>query len=416
MLFSPFERMIAWRYLRARRQEGFISVIAWFSFLGIMLGVATLIIVMAVMNGFRYELLGRILGINGHIGVYSNTGLMLDFDPLKEKILTIPGVVSVNPLVERQVMMTAGQAARGVLVHGMRLEDLNARKLISTHITEGSLEAFQNPDCAVLGYKLAQRLQVSIGSSVTLVAPEGNASALGTLPRFRRFQVGAIFDVGMNEYDSTFVFIPLTSAQKFFKIFPAVSGLEVFVADPNHVTPLLEAIRALVNAHDMRVLDWQQANATFFDTIQVERNVMFLILMLIILIASFNVISSLIMLVKDKARDIAILRTMGATKPMIQRIFFLTGASVGLSGTVVGVLLGLGFASHIESIRRLLETLTGTDAFRAEIYFLSKLPVRIIPEEVLTVVLMTLSLTFLATIYPSWRAAKLNPVEALRYE
>lgn len=416
MIFSPFERMISWRYLRARRQEGFISVIAWFSFLGIMLGVATLIIVMAVMNGFRHELLSRILGINGHIGVYSNTGVMLDFDTLKDKILKIPDVVSANPLVERQVMVTSGPTARGVLVHGMRLDDLRARKLISTHIIHGSLDTFQKSESAIIGYKLAQRLQVTVGSPITLVAPEGNATALGTLPRFRRFQVSGIFDVGMNEYDTTFVFIPLESAQKFFKIAPGVSGLEVFVRDPNHVTSPLDAIRALINPRDVRVFDWQHANATFFDTIQVERNVMFLILTLIILIASFNVISSLIMLVKDKARDIAILRTMGATKPMIQRIFFLTGASIGVSGTLTGVLLGLGFSLNIETIRRALEYLMGTQLFQAEIYFLTKLPARVNPEEVLTVVLMALGLTFLATLYPSRRAAKLNPVEALRYE
>jgi lipoprotein-releasing system permease protein len=415
-MFSAAERWIAWRYLRAKRQESFISIITGFSFLGIMLGVATLIIVMSVMNGFRQELLGRILGLNGHLGVYSNTGMMVDYVAIQEKIASVKGVVSSNPLVERQVMATAGPMARGVLVHGMTYEDLSARKLIATNLKAGSLEAFQRPDAAIIGYRLAEKMRVPLGGSITLVAPEGNATALGTLPRFKRFQVVGLFEMGMHEYDSTFVFIPLESAQRFFKTYPGVSGLEVFVEDPAQVHRQAAAIQPLVNLAENRVFDWQHANATFFETVQVERNVMFLILTLIILIAAFNVISSLIMLVKDKTRDIAILRTMGATTGMIQRIFFMIGASVGIVGTGVGASLGLAFAWNIESIRRFLESLTGTQLFRAEIYFLSRLPAKVDLYEVFVITGMALVLTLLATLYPAWRAARIHPTEALRYE
>ncbi|MGL5784965.1 MAG: lipoprotein-releasing ABC transporter permease subunit [Alphaproteobacteria bacterium] len=415
-MFSAAERWVAWRYLRAKRQESFISIITGFSFLGIMLGVATLIIVMSVMNGFRQELLGRILGLNGHLGVYSNTGMMVDYTALQKKIASVKGVVSSNPLVERQVMATAGPMARGVLVHGMTYEDLSARKLIATNLKSGNLEAFQRPDVAIIGYRLAEKMRIPLGGSITLVAPEGNATALGTLPRFKRFHVVGLFEMGMHEYDSTFVFIPLESAQRFFKTYPGVSGLEIFVEDPNQVHVQAGAIQSLVDLTENRVFDWQHANATFFETVQVERNVMFLILTLIILIAAFNVISSLIMLVKDKTRDIAILRTMGATTGMVQRVFFMIGASVGVAGTGFGAFLGLAFAWNIESIRRFLESLTGTQLFRAEIYFLSRLPAKVDPHEVLVVTGMALTLTLLATLYPSWRAARIHPTEALRYE
>ena len=416
MIFSPFERMVASRYLRARRREGFISIIAWFSLLGIALGVATLIIVMSVMNGFRAELLGRILGLNGHVGVYAAAGGMSDFDSLAAHIREIPGVVRVTPTIDGQVMVTADVGtASGAMVRGVRAEDLAARAVVAEGIRGGSLQDFQGDDAVVMGSRLAEKLGVSVGGKVTVISPKGNATAFGTMPRLRSYKVVATFNVGMYEYDSSFIFMPLEAAQRYFLLPERVTDLEVMVENPDKVKVIVDGIRHLTR-DSFKVYDWQKANASFFNAIQVERNVMFLILTLIILVAAFNIISSLIMLVKDKGRDIAILRTMGATRGMIMRIFFISGASVGVIGTLGGVLLGLAFADNIEVIRQLLQSLSGRELFSAEIYFLSHLPAKVDAVEVVTVVLMALGLSFAATIYPSWRAARLDPVEALRYE
>jgi len=416
MIFNTFERMMAMRYLRARRQEGFISVIAGFSLLGIALGVATLIIVMAVMNGFRAELLGRILGLNGDLTVFSQAGALGDFDHVAQEIRGIPGVISASPVVEGQVFATARGGAGGALVRGMRPEDLKARVLVSSHIVRGSLDDFQGDDAAVIGLRMAQKFGISVGDRVTLISPQGNATVFGTMPRLRAYKVVALFNVGMYEYDSTFVYLPLAAAQSFFQVPPQqVSGVEVMIQDPDRVFEERLAIaRALGNS--VRILDWQQANSSYFNAVEVERNVMFLILTLIIVVAAFNIISSMIMLVKDKSADIAILRTMGATRGTILRIFFLAGTSVGVIGTFTGFVLGLVFCANIETIRQWLQSLTGTQLFSPEIYFLSQLPAKVDPVEVAQVVIMALALSILATIYPSWRAARLDPVEALRYE
>ncbi|MCC7272718.1 MAG: lipoprotein-releasing ABC transporter permease subunit, partial [Alphaproteobacteria bacterium] len=329
MIFSAFERMLAFRYLRSRRQEGFISVIAGFSFLGIGLGVATLIIVMSVMNGFRQELLGRILGLNGHMTVLSNTGNMRDFDRVAEAVRRVPGVVSATPQIEGQVMASNQGRASGALVRGVRPDDLRARKLIADKIEAGFLSQFEGDDTVVIGYRLAQKLGILPGDRLTLIAPQGLASPLGTLPRIRAYRVVAIFNVGMFEYDSSHVFLPLAAAQLFFQMPDAVTGVEIFATNADEVRRLRGEIQAAAGPNT-RVYDWQQANSSFFNALQVERNVMFLILTLIIVVAAFNIISSMIMLVKDKGRDIAILRTMGATRGMVLRIFFLTGASIGI--------------------------------------------------------------------------------------
>ena len=414
-MFSAFEWTVAMRYLRPRRKEGFISVIALFSFLGIFLGVATLIIVMSVMNGFRQELLGRILGLNGHVSVYGGVEGLTDYDRLRDLVAGMPGVVFVDPMIENQVMATANGVARGAMVRGLRPQDMRQREIVTSHIVDGSLDDFAGDDAVLIGARLAERMGLGVGQKITLISPKGNVTAFGTVPRMRAYRVVGLFDVGMFEYDSNFVFMPLDAAQTYFNMPNAVSALEVFLDDAERAPAFARDLQRTL-AGVGRVHDWQRANASFFNAIQVERNVMFLILTLIIVVAAFNIISSLIMLVKDKGRAIAILRTMGATKGAITRIFFLSGASVGVLGTLCGCVAGLLFCDNIETIRQGIQTLTGTNLFAPEIYFLSKLPAKVDPVEVATVTGIALVLSFLATIYPSWRAARIEPAEALRYE
>jgi lipoprotein-releasing system permease protein len=413
-MFSQVERLIAGRYLRARRQEGFVSVIAAFSFLGIMLGVGTLIVVLAVMSGFRAELLGRVLGFNGHITVQAGPEGIAQFDQLAERLRSLDGVVTVTPLVAGQVMATANEVASGALVRGIRPDDLMARRTLADHVQAGSLADLTRDQIAI-GSRMAYRMGLGLGDRLQLMSPKGTPTALGTVPRIKAYEIGAMFEVGMYEYDNSVIFMPLEAAQLYFQLDERANELEVMVADPDRVVAYREDIAEAVGGAG-RLVDWQQANASFFTALRVERNVMFLILSLIIMVAAFNIISSMIMLVKDKGRDIAILRTMGATRGTIMRIFFMSGATIGVTGTIAGFLLGVGFAANIETIRQWLQGLTGTELFAAEIYFLSHLPARIEVLDVVSVVAMGLALSLLATIYPSWRAARLDPVEALRYE
>jgi len=419
MAFGPFERMVAFRYLRARRQEGFVSVIAIFSLLGIALGVATLIIVMAVMNGFRQELLTRILGVNGHLTVYGVEGPIADFADITERLRALQGVREATPMIQAQVMVTAGGVASGGLVRGLRREDLLRRGILAGNVVAGSLDQFgvgeAGNEVVLLGSRLAERMRISVGENVTLVSPQGTTTVMGTLPRTKTYRVAGLIQVGMYEYDSTFVYVPIGAAQLFFRMPEQVNAIEIFADSPDDVRDLRFAIAADIGS-GYRIVDWQQQNASFFNAIQVERNVMFLILSLIILVAAFNILSGQIMLVKDKGRDIAVLRTMGATRGMVLRIFFMTGASIGVIGTLVGFVLGLVFTDNIEIIRQALQSLTGTELFSAEIYFLSHLPAVVDPIEVVEVVVMALFWSFLAPLFPAWRAARLDPVEALRYE
>ncbi len=414
MIFGAVERLVAFRYLRARRQEGFISVIAIFSLAGIALGVATLIVTMAVMNGFRAELLGRILDFNGHINVYAQQGPLTDYDAEAAQLKKLPGIVAARPIVEGQVMASAGSQASGALVRGLSAADLGSQPLIANHLSRDALANFKDNN-VLIGSRLALRLGIQPGGSVTFISPQGTATVFGTVPRIKTYRVAGTFEVGMYEFDNSVVFMPMDTAQTFFNLDKAVSSLEVMVADPDNVRAYDREIYDALGGK-ARIFDWQQSNLSFFNAVQVERNVMFLILTLIILVAAFNIVSSMIMLVKDKGHDIAILRTMGATRGMILRIFILAGASVGIVGTVLGFVLGVEFAEHIEQIRRVVQAIIGTDLFSAEIYFLTQIPARVDPYEVGTVVGMAFGLSFLATIYPSWRAARLDPVEALRYE
>jgi lipoprotein-releasing system permease protein len=414
-MFSPFERLVALRYLRARRREGFISVIAGFSLLGIGLGVATLIIVMSVMNGFRQELLGRILGVGGHLNVYSQGVALTNYDDLAERIRKLPSIVTVRPVIDGQVMASANNVASGAVVRGVRADDLASKHIISDNIIMGSLQDFTGDNAILVGSRMAARLGLRVGDSLTLISPKGNVTAFGTVPRLQSYRIVGLFEVGMYEHDNNFIYMPLEAAQTFFQLDNAVSMLEIMTDNPDNVRNVRNEV-ANATGPGVRLVDWQQMNSSFFTAIQVERNVMFLILTLIILVAAFNVISGMIMLVKDKGRDIAILRTMGATRAMIMRIFLLAGASVGIFGTLFGFVLGLAFCDNIETIRQWVQTITGTNVFDPTIYFLSQLPAVVDPHEVATVVIMSLSLSLLATLYPSWRAARLDPVEALRYE
>jgi lipoprotein-releasing system permease protein len=417
-MFDAFERSVASRYLLSRKSDRFTSVIAIFSFLGIMLGVATLIIVMSVMGGFRQELLGRILGLNGHMGIYSaERGNLRDFDAIAERVRRVPGVLAATPIVEGQVLLTGeGASATGGLARGIRPEDLRAKAIIAGNIRAGSLNDFQGDDVVAIGTRLALRLGLNLGDRITLVSPQGRATVIGTIPRLRAYRIAALFEVGMNEYDSTYVFMPLPAAQIYFQTGPeAATQVEVFVNDPTRVRAVNRDIRAALT-QPVRILDWQDANSSFFAAVQVERNVMFLILTLIIIVAAFNIISSLIMLVKDKGRDIAVLRTMGATRGAILRIFLMCGAWIGVVGTAAGFLFGVLFCLNIESIRQFIQMLTRTELFSAEVYFLTQLPAVLNWTEVGQVVALALSLALLATIYPSWRAARTDPVEMLRNE
>lgn len=415
-MFGPFERAVAGRYLRARRGERFVSVIAIFSLVGIALGVATLIIVMSVMGGFKVDLLSRILGFNGHLGVYGVGGQITNFDEVAARIRKIPDVVSVVPVVDGQVLLSGQGQSSGGLVRGIRQDDLKSLHAVSDHIVTGSLDNFRGDNAIAVGVGLARRFGLGIGSELTLISPQGAATAFGTVPRVRAYKVVAIFQVGENEYDSAYVFLPLEAAQVYFQKPDAATQLEVMVTDPERVTAVHRATFDALRDTRVQIIDWQQSNNSFFAAVQVEQNVMFLILTLIILVAAFNVISSLIMMVKDKTRDIAVLRTLGAGRGAIMRIFLMCGASVGVTGTLVGLVLGVVFCWNIETIQHWVEAATGTSVFNPEVYYLTHLPARLDWHEVMQVVMMALVLSLLATLYPSWRAARTDPVEALRHE
>ena len=426
--FASFEWMLALRYLRARRREGFISVISLFSFLGILLGVATLIVVMAVLNGFRAELLDKILGFQGHVSIYSaNLSPISNYADIELKVSKIPGVTRAVALVEGQAMASSLRNNTGALVRGISEADIE--KLPS--LVNGDLRtAFKEPGVpdekpsfagfdksggVAVGERLAWRHQLGLGSSLTIISPDGPDTIVGNTPRIRDYPVVAIFKVGMSDYDENVIYMPITEAQDYFVTDGSVTQIEAMVENPDAIDGMKAAFQDAAGS-GMQLQTWKQRNLTFFNALAVERNVMFLVLTMIILVAALNIISGLIMLVKDKSHDIAILRTMGATRGAIQRVFFITGAAIGLAGTLGGLITGLLICLNVERIRQLISWLSGVDPFNPELYYLSQLPAKMDPWQTVMIVLMTLLLSFGATLYPSWRAARLDPVDALRYE
>ena len=426
--FSRFEWMLAGRYLRARRREGFISVISLFSFLGILLGVATLIVVMAVLNGFRAELLDKILGFQGHVAVYrADVSPIPDYQELQQKLSAIPGVTRAVALVEGQAMASSLRNNTGALVRGIseadiqKVPSLNNENLRTALKQEGvpddtpSFKGFDASGGVAIGERMAWRHQLGLGSAITIISPEGPETVLGNAPRIRDYPVVAIFKVGMSDYDENVIYMPLGEAQEYFVTEEGVNQIEVMVDNPDEVESYLLPIMDAAG-EGMAITTWKARNSTFFNALAVERNVMFLVLTMIILVAALNIISGLIMLVKDKGRDIAILRTMGATRGAIQRVFFLTGAAIGVAGTLGGFIVGLLICLNTERIRQFISWVSGVDPFNPELYYLAQLPAKMDSWQTVLIVLMSLGLSFAATLYPSWRAAKLDPVEALRYE
>jgi lipoprotein-releasing system permease protein len=411
--FAAFEWLVSGRYLRARRKEGFISVIAGFSFLGIMLGVATLIIVMAVMNGFRKELIDKIVGMNGHLVVQPIEQPLTDWQDVTERISQVPGIRLAAPVVDGPALASSAHNASGVLVRGIRPDDLNKLASIAGNIQQGSLDAFEQGQGVAIGRRLADQLSLRAGDNITLVAPGGAVTSKAITPRIKPYKVAAVFSIDMSEYDSVMVFLPLAEAQAYFNRADDVSAIEIFIeASPDKVDGFRRPV-ADAAGRPVFLVDWRRRTSAFFAALQVERNVMFLILTLIVLVAALNIVSGLIMLVKDKGSDIAILRTVGASRGSIMRVFLIAGAAIGVAGTLTGFLVGM---LNIESIRQFLSWLTNTELFPPKLYFLSKLPAEIDVGETAAVVIMALTLSFLATLYPSWRAARLDPVDALRYE
>ncbi len=414
-MFAPIEWMIAGRYVRARRSEGFISVIAAISILGIMLGVGALIIVLSVQNGLRAEFIKSVLGFKGHITVVSSEGVLRNHAGLANRLRQTEGVVSVTPLAEGQILATYKGRSSGAIIRGLSKPDLQKRRLVAENIRNGTLETFSGNNAILVGTRLARVLGANVGDQITLVSPNGTVTVFGTVPRMKAYTIIGTFEVGNSLFDGGFIFMPLDAAQRYFRLGEGVSKLEVFVEDPDALGgPRREIASAL--GPNQRLFDWHQENRSIVNALQVQKNVMFLIVALIILVAAFNIISSLIMLVKDKSSAIAILRTVGASRGMIMRVFFIAGTSIGFAGTLVGTVGGLLITIYIENIQRFIERLSGTELFSPEVYFLSRLPSEINPGEVVMIAGMALGISILATLYPSWRAARLDPVEALRYE
>ncbi len=421
--FAAFEWQIAWRYLRARRREGGISVIAWYSLVGVMLGVATLIVVQAVMVGFREEFTDRILGANAHVTVYyspeadANGGtsrLIPDHDDLAARLAAVPGVTHAAPLIRGQVMISANGRASGVEVIGIRAEDLAEVPLVA-HPESAAGDLGDFGDGIAIGTGVARELGVGVGGVVTLISPQGMDTPFGTQPRISDYTVVYVFGVGRYDIDRTRVYMPFAEAQSFFDREGAADEIEVMVEDPDRVEALEPALAEAAGPRGM-LWSWRDASGAFLSALDTERRVMFIILSLVVVIAALNIISGLVMLVKNKGRDIGILRTMGLTQGAVMRVFFLCGSLIGVVGTVLGVILGCLFVIYIRDIQAVVEWVSGGSLWNPEIRYLTEIPARLRAGDVLAVMAMALGLSFVITLFPARNAARLNPVEALRYE
>lgn len=417
-MFSKLERKIAFRYLGAKKR-GFGSVISWVSLIGIMLGVATLIVVMSVMGGFHDTLLGRIVGMNGHVVVYHQDGAISDFDFLIDKMkqnkAVAQRVVSIVPIAEGQVMATANGNNTGAMLRGIRMSDLAAKTQTGTRIYGKDLTAITDGEL-VAGASLTRALRVGMGDNISLVsANNATPTPFGSMPRIMSYPVMSSFFMGMYEYDSGYIFMPLETAQKYLNIGNSVTHIDLFLDNPEDTTAVVESLARLL-PDGFVVRDWRDLNRGFVGALQVESNVMFLILLLIVIVAAFNIVSSLVMLVKDKNKDIAVLRTFGVSRRSMMKIFILSGTSIGVIGAFFGTVFGVLVAIYIEPIRQFFQWITGRDLFPAELYYLSELPSKLVWTDVLGIALIAVLLAFLATLYPAWKAANTDPVEVLRNE
>ncbi|HYA79776.1 MAG TPA: lipoprotein-releasing ABC transporter permease subunit [Methylocystis sp.] len=410
-----FEWTVAMRYLRSRRADGFVSVITLFSFLGITLGVATLIVVMSVMNGFHKELMDKILGVNGHAFVQVAGTPFTDWRDIAARLEKIPGVRAAVPMVENPAAVSSTYSQSGVLARGVREQDLAKLPGVGGNLRDGSFAGFDKAEGVAIGARLAETLAVRVGDKLELLTAKGDQTPFGVSPRRKFYPVVAIFDIGMSQFDSVFLYMPLAEAQPFFNKGDEITVIEAFVDNPENIDDFRYEVAKRIDK-PLVITDWRQTNKTFFDTIQVEKNILFIILSLIVIVAAFNIVSGLTMLVKDKTKDIAILRTMGATRGSVLRIFLVIGLTIGCSGALMGFLLGLALSKNLESIRVMLNRLLNANLFPSELYFLSRLPSIVDPREVALVIGMTLVLSVLASIYPAWKAASLDPIKALRSE
>jgi len=418
-MFRNYEWKVALKYLSVRGHDGFVTVIALFSLFGIFLGVGALVVTMSVMGGFREELLGKVIGFNGHVLYQPFGGKMSDYDAAAAEVSTVKNVVRVRPILEGQAMAMMGDYGTFALVRGIKAEDIRSQDLIASNIVLGNLDKFgDGENDIVIGQRLAEKYGLEIGSDVTLMSPKGRITAFGTAPRIQQFSVIAIFEVGEYNYDSNYFFVPLAAAQTYFQYGDQVGALEVTLTHADMVNETYPALsQRIVDAGLAgRVIDWQQLNRAFFNALQIERNAMFIILSLIILVAVFNVISTMIMLVKSKTRDIAVLRTMGASRTSITRIFFIIGSSIGVLGTFFGVIGGVYLANHLQWVADLIEKMTGATLWDAETRFITEIPSKVDNSEVIAVTVVALSLSLLATIFPALKAANTDPVKALKYE